>query len=142
MLNKVMLMGRLTRDPELTTTTTGISVVRFSLAVDRRFVKPGEERQADFINIVAFRQTADFVKKYFVKGQLVCVAGAIQTRTWETDGKKNYATEVVADEVHFTGDKRDSNSNGYQKPSNDGYTPDRPSSDDGFMTVSDDQLPF
>ena len=142
MLNKVMLMGRLTRDPELTTTANGISVVRFSLAVDRRFVRQGEERQTDFINIVAFRQTADFVKKYFIKGQLVCVAGSLQTRTWEADGKKNYATEVVADEVHFTGDKREGGSNnGYQRPSNDGYVPDKPSSDDGFMTVSDDQLP-
>jgi len=131
MLNKVILMGRLTRDPELTTATTGNSIVRFSLAVDRRFVKPGEERQADFINVVAFKQTADFVKKYFVKGQLVCVAGSLQTNTWEKDGKKNYATDVIADEVHFTGDKGKEQGQAQQ-----------PLQDDGFMTVDDSDLPF
>lgn len=146
MLNKVILMGRLTRDPELRTTQNGVSVTTFSLAVDRNFQRQGEERQADFINIVAFRHTADFVKKYFVKGQLVCVSGSLQTRTWETDGKKNYATEVIADEVHFTGDRRDnSGSNaGYQvqqRPANDGFVQDAPAND-GFMTVEDDQLPF
>ena len=147
MLNKVMLMGRLTRDPELRATQSGVSVVTFTLAVDRNFQRQGEERQADFINIVAFRHTAEFVKKYFVKGQLACVCGSIQTRTWEQDGKKNYATEVIADEVHFTGDRRDSNggnNSGYQaqqRPSGDGFFQDAPAND-GFMTVEDDQLPF
>ncbi|MBQ7950275.1 MAG: single-stranded DNA-binding protein [Clostridia bacterium] len=144
MLNKVMLMGRLTRDPELRATQSGVSVVTFTLAVDRNFQRQGEERQADFINIVAFRHTAEFVKKYFVKGQLACVCGSIQTRTWEQDGKKNYATEVIADEVHFTGDRRDNSGNGYQtqqRPSNDGFVQDGPAND-GFMTVEDDQLPF
>ena len=146
MLNKVMLMGRLTRDPELRATQSGVSVTTFTLAVDRNFQRQGEERQADFINIVAFRHTADFVKKYFVKGQLACVCGSIQTRTWEQDGKKNYVTEVIAEEVHFTGDRRDNNgsNSGYQaqqRPSNDGYFQDGPAND-GFMTVEDDQLPF
>ena len=146
MLNKVILMGRLTRDPDLRTTQSGVSVTTFSLAVDRNFQRQGEERQTDFINIVTFRHTADFVKKYFVKGQLVCVSGSLQTRTWEADGKKNYVTEVVADEVHFTGDRRDSgNANsGYQvqqRPANDGFVQDAPAND-GFMTVEDDQLPF
>ena len=145
MLNKVMLMGRLTRDPELRATQSGVSVVTFTLAVDRNFQRQGEERQADFINIVAFRHTAEFVKKYFVKGQLACVCGSIQTRTWEQDGKKNYATEVIADEVHFSGDRRDNGGNsGYQtqqRPSGDGFQPDAPAND-GFMTVEDDGLPF
>ena len=154
MLNKVVLMGRLTRDPELKASQSGVSIVTFSLAVDRNYARQGEERQTDFINIVCFRHTADFVKKYFVKGQLTCVVGSIQTRSWETDGKKNYATEVIADEVHFTGDKRDTGSQGnnnygsqqgnYQQqgPANNGYVPDVAPTDDGFMTVEDDQLPF
>ncbi len=147
MLNKVILMGRLTRDPELRATQSGVSVATFSLAVDRNFQRQGEERQTDFINIVAFRHTAEFVKKYFVKGQLACVSGSLQTRTWESDGKKNYATEVIADEVHFTGDRRDSNggnNSGYQtqqRPSDDGFVQDT-SSNDGFMTVAEDELPF
>ena len=92
MLNKAILMGRLTRDPEVRTTTSGVSVARFSLAIDRRFQRQGEERQTDFINIVCFNRTADFVKQYFVKGQMMCVVGSIQTRSWEgQDGRKNYA---------------------------------------------------
>ena len=146
MLNKVILMGRMTRDPELRATQNGVSVVTFTLAVGRNFQRQGEERQADFINVVAFRHTAEFVKKYFVKGQLTCVSGSLQTRTWEADGKKNYVTEVIADEVHFTGDRRDGagTNSGYQaqqRPSGDGFFQDAPAND-GFMTVEDDQLPF
>lgn len=89
MINKAILMGRLTRDPEVRYSASGVAVARFTLAVDRRFVKQGEQRQADFINIVAFRQTAEFVGKYFVKGQLVAVVGSIQTRSWDgEDGQK------------------------------------------------------
>ena len=134
MLNKAMLMGRLTKDPELRATQSGVSVTTFTLAVDRNFQRQGEERQVDFINIVAFRHTAEFVKKYFGKGQLACVCGSIQTRTWEQDGKKHYATEVIADEVHFAGsnpNKSDAVPNG-----------NTPSTNDEFITVSDDQLPF
>ena len=138
MLNKAMLMGRLTKDPELRMTQNGVSVATFTLAVDRNFQRQGEERQADFINIVAFRHTADFVKKYFAKGQLACVCGSIQTRTWEQDGKKHYATEVIADEVHFAG----SNSN-RSDPMDDAIPNGNTSPmDEGFMTVSDDKLPF
>ena len=101
MLNKAILMGRLTKDPVLTTTPAGLSVVRFTLAIDRRFQRQGEERQTDFLNIVSFGRTADFVSRYFVKGQLAIVVGSIQTRSWEQDGQRRYATEIVADEVQF-----------------------------------------
>lgn len=102
-------MGRLTKDPELKTTqTSNTSVTNFSLAVNRRFVKEGEERQADFINIVSFGKTAEFVSKYFKKGQQVGVIGRIQTRTWDDEqGQKHYVTEVVAEEVYFADSKRD-----------------------------------
>ena len=101
MLNKVILMGRLTRDPELRSTPNGVSVASFTLAVDRDFAKQGEERKTDFINIVAWRNTADFVSKYFTKGQLVAVSGKLQVRSWDDaqSGQKRYATDVVADEV-------------------------------------------
>lgn len=107
MLNKVILMGRLTRDPELKYTPSNVAVCSFSIAVDRRFARPGEQRQADFINIVTWRNTAEFVSKYFVKGQMINVCGTLQTRTWDdAQGVKHYATEVVADEVNFCGDNR------------------------------------
>lgn len=102
-------MGRLTRDVELKQTqTNNTAVANFTLAVNRRFVKEGEERQADFINITAWGKTAEFVSKYFKKGQQVSVIGRIQTRTWDDDqGQKHYVTEVVAEEVYFADSKRD-----------------------------------
>ncbi len=141
MLNKAILMGRLTKDPVLTTTPAGLSVARFTLAIDRRFQRQGEERQADFINIVCFSRNADFVSKYFVKGQLAIVVGSIQTRSWEQDGQKRYATEVVADEVNFGSTKKDNpagTSQGFDMPSS------APANDDGgFMPIDDDDsLPF
>ena len=144
MLNKVFLMGRLTRDPEQRMTQNGVSVVSFTLAVDRDFQRQGEERQADFINCVAFRNTADFIKRFFVKGQLMCVGGSIQTRTWEgQDGKKNYVTEVIVSEAHFTGDRRDNNgsSNSQGAPMGN-FTPVSGGMESGFIAVDDDQLPF
>jgi len=103
-LNKVTLMGRLTRDPELRSTATGTSVASFTIAVDRRFANRDGERQADFINCVAWRQTADFISKYFPKGRMIAVCGSIQTRTWDDqEGKKHYVTEVVVDEAYFAG---------------------------------------
>jgi len=109
MLNKVILMGRFTRDPELRSTPQGISTCSFSLAVDRSFVRQGEERKADFINCVAWRQTAEFISKYFTKGSLIAVEGSIQTRSWDdNEGKKRYATEVIVNQAHFAESKRDS----------------------------------
>ena len=109
MMNKAILMGRLTSDPEVRyTQTTNTMVVNFALAVNRRFVKEGEERQADFINIVAWNKTAEFCSKYFKKGQQVAVIGRIQTRTWDDEEeKKHYVTEVVAEQIYFADSKRE-----------------------------------
>ena len=111
-MNKVILMGRLTRDPEVRyTQTSNTLVASFSLAVNRRFVRQGEERQADFINIVAWGKLGEFCSKYFKKGQQVGVIGRIQTRTWDDDqGQKHYVTEVVAEEAYFADSKRDADS--------------------------------
>ena len=107
MLNKVILIGRFTRDPELRSTPQGTSTCSFSLAVDRNYAKAGGERQTDFINCVAWRQTAEFISKYFAKGNLVCVEGSIQTRSWkDNDGNNRYATEVVVDQVYFVESKK------------------------------------
>ncbi len=101
MLNVVVLTGRLTADPELKTTTAGTSVCSFSIAVDRRY-KSGEERQADFINIVTWRTTAEFVSKYFKKGQMIAIEGSIQTRKYQDrEGKNRTAFEVIANNVQF-----------------------------------------
>lgn len=104
-LNKVILGGRLTADIELKQTTSGISVAQFGIAVNRK-VKQGEPKKADFINVVAWRQTAEFISKYFKKGSSICITGSIQTRSWQDQqGQKHYATEVVADEAMFVDSK-------------------------------------
>lgn len=109
-MNKAILMGRLTQDVELRTTPNGISVATFSLAVNRKFSKTNE---ADFINIVCWRSTAEFVAKYFKKGQQMALVGSIQTRKWQDkDGNNRYATEVVADEVYFADSKKEKDSSG------------------------------
>ncbi len=109
MLNCVTLMGRLVADPELRTTTTGKSVCTFRIAVDRSFQKPGEQRQADFITIVAWESTANFVCRYFAKGSMIAVQGSIQTRQYEdSTGAKRTAFEVIAREVSFCGSKAES----------------------------------
>ncbi|MCR5485258.1 MAG: single-stranded DNA-binding protein [Clostridiales bacterium] len=113
MLNCAIIMGRLVADPELRTTTTGISVTSFRVAVDRSFVKQGEERQADFIDVVAWRQTAEFVTRYFRKGSMIAVQGSIQTRSYEDrNGNKRTAVEIVADNVSFCGSKAESGTGG------------------------------
>ena len=98
-LNKVILMGNLTKDPEFKTTPSGVSVTTFSIAVGRRFAKQGDEVTADFFNIVAWRNTAEFVSKYFNKGRAIVVVGSLQNRSWtDQNGQKRYITEVIADE--------------------------------------------
>ena len=143
MLNKVILMGRLTRDPELKYTPSNVAVCSFSIAVDRRYARPGEQRQADFINIVTWRNTAEFVSKYFVKGQLINICGSLQTRTWDdAQGVKHYATEVVADEVNFCGDNRNGASQGDMNQGFAANTQQNPVSS-GFTPMdTDDDLPF
>lgn len=113
-MNKAILMGRLTRDPELKKTANDISVCTFSLAIDRNYKNKDGERQTDFIPVVAWRQQAEFVSKYFSKGQRMLVVGSIQPRSYEDQaGQKKYITEVIAEEVYFTDSKRDSHSYGY-----------------------------
>ena len=150
MLNRAILMGRLTKDPELRYTPSNVAVTTFTLAVDRNFARQGEQRQTDFINIVAWRQTAEFVSKYFTKGQLVAVSGSIQTRTWDdNEGKRHYVTEVVADDVYFAESKRDSSGQPvaapYQPPvaapAAPSYQVPQPTAD-FQMSPDDDDLPF
>lgn len=141
MLNKVILMGRLTADPELKYTPSNVAVCSFTIAVDRSYTKPGEQKQADFINIVTWRNTAEFVSRCFVKGQMINICGSLQTRTWDdAKGVKRYTTEVIVDEVNFCGDKPQQ-----KDPLNDvvnamGGTQYPPQ---GFTPVDDDSnLPF
>jgi len=112
-MNKVILMGRLTKDPELRyTSNNNTAVCNFTLAVDRRFSKPGEAKQADFFNCQAWKNQAEFCSKYFAKGLKIVVVGSLQNRSWDdAEGKKHYTTEVIADEVYFAeGHKTESTS--------------------------------
>lgn len=120
MLNVVALLGRLTADPELRTTQSGLSVCRFTVAVDRNFIDDNGNRQADFINCVAWRQTAEFVSRYFSKGKMIGIAGSIQTRNYEDrNGNKRTAVEVSVNNVCFAGDKDKGQQSSYQP--NAGY---------------------
>lgn len=151
--NKVIIGGRLTADPELKTTPSGISVVSFTVAVNRRFgSKAGEESTADFFNVTAWRQTAEFVSKYFRKASSICIVGSLQTRNWtDAQGNKRYAVEIVADEASFVDAKNEAPaavqqaaaaqqagymSDGYGMPSysNTGETP--------TFDLADEELPF
>lgn len=132
MMNNVVLMGRITHDLELKSTANGVNVVSFTLAVERSFVKQGEQRQADFIDCVAWRNTADFITKYFRKGSMIAVAGKIQTRNYEDkNGNKRKAVEVVVDEASFCGEKNNNTapSLSVAPPAND-------------VDENDDDLPF
>ena len=114
-MNKVELLGRLTRDPEVRyAQSNNMMVVNFSLAVNRRFQREGDTQTADFINIVAFGKTAEFISKYFKKGQQVAICGRIQTRTWDDpQGQKRYITEVIAEEVDFADSRRNSEADNF-----------------------------
>ena len=147
-MNKVILMGRLTRDPEVRYTQTNNTLVAsFSLAINRRFARPGEERQADFINIVAWSKLGEFCSKYFKKGQQVGVIGRIQTRTWDDEqGQKHYVTEVIAEEAYFADSRRDGEMGGTANfDSTFGSMPNTnsgASENSDFETFSGDDLPF
>ena len=127
-LNKSIIGGRLTADPELKQTASGISACTFTVAVNRKYAKDGQQ-EADFINCQAWRQTAEFICKYFKKGSSICVTGSIQTRSWtDTNGQKRYATDVVADEAYFVDGKNDTEPKNEpavsnQAPQQNGYTP-------------------
>ena len=147
--NKVILIGNMTADPELKQTAGGTSVCSFSIAVNRRFAKTEQGQQTvDFINIVTWRQSAEFVSRYFKKGNPILVCGQLQTRTWtDNQGQKRYATEVIADEVTFVGP---ANANGTPVVGGSSYTPDayatpsfNSASSASFEEIpGDDSLPF
>ena len=125
-MNKAILMGRLTRDPEVRySQNNNLAVCNYTLAIDRRFARQGEEKQTDFIPIVTFGKTAEFCEKYFRKGQQVAVSGRIQTRTWDdNDGKKHYMTEVIAEDCYFADSKRPEGGGDYgARPEDYGYYP-------------------
>ena len=160
MLNHIVLMGRLTRDPELRRTGSGVAVASFRLAVDRDFGSKdaGAERETDFIDIVAWRNTAEFVSKYFAKGRMAVVSGRLQMRNWtDKDGNKRTSAEVVADNCYFGDSKRDDQGSGSYggnayggssysapAPSYGGYSApaSAPASDFAMLEDDDAQLPF
>ena len=138
-LNIVALMGRLTRDPEMRKTPQGVSVATFTIAVDRSFVKQGEDRQADFIDIVCWRNTADFVCKYFQKGSMIALNGSIQTRTYQDkNGNNRKAFEIVADNVHFAGEKKDGGAQGGGSP----HYEEKKNDDFAVIDEGEEDLPF
>ena len=160
MLNHIVLMGRLTRDPELRRTGSGVAVASFSLAVDRDFGgRDGGEKETDFIDIVAWRNTAEFVSKYFTKGRMAVVSGRLQIRNWtDKEGNKRRSAEVVADNVYFGDSKRDGQDGGFGGQSFGGQSygaqsfgggfgapaaPQQPAPSSDFAMLEDDsELPF
>ena len=162
MLNHITIMGRLTRDPELRRTGSGVAVASFTVAVDRDFGgRDGGEKETDFIDCVAWRQTGEFVSKYFTKGRMIVVSGRLQIRTWtDKDGNKRRTAEVVADNCYFGDSKRDSDGgssfggntyggnsySNYGAPSGNfgGYSAPagNPASDFAMLDDDDAQLPF
>ena len=162
MLNHITIMGRLTRDPELRRTGSGVAVASFTVAVDRDFGgRDGGEKETDFIDCVAWRQTGEFVSKYFTKGSMMVVSGRLQIRNWnDKDGNKRRTAEVVADNVYFGESKRNSDGGNYAgnsyggntyggntynapAPSYGGYSaPAAPASDFAMLDDDDAQLPF
>lgn len=154
MLNHIVIMGRLTRDPELRRTQTGTAVARFTLAVDRDFKdKSTGERATDFIDVVAWRSPGEFVSRYFTKGRMAVVEGCLQIRDWtDKDGNKRRSAEVVADRVYFGDSKREGGSSGQESYSGGygGYSapaggyPAQPDSDSEFteLTTDDGNFPF
>lgn len=149
MLNKVILMGRITQDLEVKQTPSGVAVLSFTVAVQRSYAKQGEEKQTDFINCVAWRQQAEFIGKYFNKGRMIALEGNLRTRTYDDkNGTKHYVTEVFVDNVSFTGEKSDDlqqNNQSSQQNNNSNVS----SNDDlsigdmaDFEVLSDDGVPF
>ena len=148
-LNKVVLCGRMTADPELKQTASGIAVVSFTLAVNRRYQSKSADgaqaQQADFITVVAWRQTAEFISRYFRNGSALCITGSIQTRSWQDQqGQKRYTTEVVADEAMFVDSKNEGSAQGFPAESyNAPAYSSAPASAPKFEELkTDDDLPF
>jgi len=147
-MNQIVIMGRLTRDPELRHTPNGVAVASFTLAVDRGFSpKDGGEKQTDFIDVVAWRNTAEFISKYFVKGQMAAVTGRLQIRDWtDKDGNKRRSAEVVADNIYFTESKKNREASFGPIDSKDeygaGFRAPVESSDFAELAMDDGDLPF
>ncbi|MFR8974528.1 MAG: single-stranded DNA-binding protein [Eubacteriales bacterium] len=147
-MNKAILVGRLTKDPELRSTASGIPVCSFTMACDRRFVKQGEERKADFINCIAWQKSAESIAQYFKKGHRIALEGSIQTRSWtDNEGKNRYSTEVVVEQWEFAQSKSEGGAVGQAVPGAAHFpnsTPTEPLDGDldGFMPIEDDDLPF
>ena len=119
MYNKAIIMGRIVNDLELKSTPSGVSVLSFRIAVDRRYQTKGEEKKTDFLNIVAWRNEAEFISRYFAKGRMILIEGEIQTRSYQDkNGNTAYVTEIVVDRSTFTGEKKDNGTSGTA-----GYTP-------------------
>lgn len=135
-MNICILMGRMTADPELKKTPSGVSVTSFTVAVKRSYVKQGEDRQTDFIDVVAWRNTAEFISKYFRKGQMIAVQGSIQTHSYQDkQGNKRKAVEVLVDKADFCGDKKTE-----AKPDFNGFS--QGSADDFSEICDDEDMPF
>lgn len=144
MLNHIIIMGRLTRDPEYRTTSTNLSVVNFSVAVDRDLPGQSGEKETDYIDCVAWRKTAEFVTKYFTKGSLAVVSGRLQIRSWtDKDGNKRRTAEIVANNVYFGGSKAsESNQQNSASPYGNYATPPAPATNFEVLDGPDEQLPF
>ena len=144
----MILVGRLTKDPELRSTASGIPVCSFTVACDRRYQKQGEERQADFINCIVWQKSAESIAQYFKKGHRIALEGSIQTRSWtDNEGKTRYSTEVVVDQWEFAQSKSEGGAVGQAVPAAAHFpnsTPTEPLDGDldGFMPIEDDDLPF
>lgn len=142
MINRVILVGRLTKDPEFRTTQSGVNVATFTLAVNRTFTNAQGEREADFINIVVFRKQADNVNNYLSKGQLAGVDGRIQTRSYEKDGQRVYVTEVVAESVQFLEPKNSNQQNNQAQQQRGQASAGNNPFGNNNADVDDDDLPF
>lgn len=142
--NKVIMVGNLVADPELRQTPDGIAVTRFRIAVGRRYAKAGEQPQTDFFDVVAWRQRAEFVTRFFTKGRAILVCGSLQTRTWtDNNNQKRYATEIVADECSFVDRKGDAPPAKREEPAGEMPNYSSPKADGSFEELSaDDELPF
>ena len=144
----MILVGRLTKDPELRSTASGIPVCSFTVACDRRYQKQGEERQADFINCIVWQKSAESIAQYFKKGHRIALEGSIQTRSWtDNEGKTRYSTEVVVDQWEFAQSKSEGGAVGQAVPAAAHFpnsTPTEPLDGDldGFIPIEDDELPF
>jgi single-strand DNA-binding protein len=137
MLNHITIMGRLTKDPELRRTGSGVAVASFTVAVDRDFAKDGAEKETDFIDCVAWKNTAEFVSKYFSKGRMAVVSGRLQIRSWtDKDGGKRRTAEIVADNVYFGDSKKDAGEK-YEAAKSSALEPDYPA-----IYGDDELLPF